>query len=99
MSDIATATSQDVERVEVGEIEPGIYRHYQGGLYRVHGIAYEETTLAPVVVYESFGDSESYPRRSFWTRSFQEFVGLVQLATGELRPRFVREHGYDNWFL
>ena len=81
------------------EIEAGIYRHYQGGLYRVHGIAYDESTLTPLVVYESFYQSESEPRRSFWTRPYTEFSDLVRHAAGEVIPRFRRETAFDRWFL
>jgi hypothetical protein len=81
------------------DIVPGVYRHYQGGLYRVHGIAYEETTLMPIVVYESFLQSETIPHHSLWTRPLREFSEVIRLATGEGTRRFIKEDAYDRWLV
>ena len=34
-------------------IEPGLYRHFKGGLYTVVGVATDSETEQPVVVYRS----------------------------------------------
>lgn len=63
------------------------------------GIAHEEATLQPVVVYEPLHESETLPRRSMWTRPLHEFTESVKNAEGVPVIRFAREVAYDHWFL
>lgn len=83
---------------------PGIYRHYKGGQYLVVGLAVEEATLNPVVIYrpkqeimpadvrEKVGMSVSY-----WTRPLESFNGdgVVPDTYGidMTVPRFTYESG------
>lgn len=76
----------------------GVYRHYKGGLYRVHTLAKLEATEEPMVVYESLEDSGEFPKGSFWVRPLKEFTQLLD-AEGEKISRFTYESAYDNWLL
>jgi hypothetical protein len=75
----------------------GIYRHYKGGLYRVHAIAYNEETLEPMVVYESMNDGDAFPQGTFWTRPLLRFTEMVTLESGEKVERFMYESSYERW--
>lgn len=68
----------------------GIYRHYKGGLYRVHALARMESTLEPAVVYESLQDSGEFPEGTIWVRPLKEFSGQLA-AEGEKISRFTYE--------
>jgi hypothetical protein len=65
-------------------IKPGIYKHYKGNLYRVHGIAKHSETLEDMVYYESLYEN---PEGKFWIRPFAMFVEDVEVD-GKLIPRF-----------
>lgn len=57
-----------------------IYRHYKGNDYEFIALAYNETTLAPVVVYRSCKDG------TYWTRPASEFFGAATVnADGTAR--------------
>ncbi len=77
----------------------GVYRHYKGGLYRVHTVAYFEATLEPVVVYESLTDSELVPKGTFWVRPLSEFTEELPKKAKERVKRFTYETAYDHWVL
>ncbi len=77
----------------------GVYRHYKGGLYRVHTVAYAEASLEPMVVYESLTDSESVPQGTFWTRPLSEFTEELPKKAKERVKRFTYETAYDAWVL
>ena len=70
------------------DIRPGMYRHYKGGMYRVHGIAYLEATLEPHVVYEMLYDAPDFPKGTIWLRPVSVFFEDVELADGAKTPRF-----------
>jgi hypothetical protein len=72
----------------------GIYRHYKGGLYKVHAIATLEATMEPVVVYESLYDSGDFPQGTFWVRPLREFTEQLD-AEGEKISRFTYEGRFD----
>lgn len=65
--------------VPLGEVpSPGERaRHYKGGLYRVLAVGRDESTLAPVVVYESLDN------HGVWVRSLKDWLTPVSGA-----PRF-----------
>lgn len=66
------------------EPQPGLYRHYKGNHYRVHGLARHSETLVPMVVYEAlYGDG------GWWVRPAVMFGETVESA-GAVVPRFVR---------
>lgn len=72
---------------EVNYREAGRYRHYKGGEYEVLGIAINEATLEPVVVYKPLGTG---PRAKFlqeygatmWTRPLANFNEQVRIESG-----------------
>ena len=73
----------------------GIYRHYKGGLYRVHTLAHMEATHEPVVVYESLQDSGEFPEGTLWVRPLREFAQQLD-AEGEKISRFTYEGQYSS---
>jgi hypothetical protein len=85
---------------------PGIYRHYKGGEYRVVGLAAEEATFTPVVIYRPNGEIMPADVKektggvlvSYWTRPLSSFNGdgAVPDAKGldMTVPRFVYVRGF-----
>ncbi|WP_415908676.1 DUF1653 domain-containing protein [Oleiharenicola sp. Vm1] len=66
------------------EPRPGLYRHYKGNPYRVHGLARHSETLEVLVVYEAL-----YGAGGTWVRPAAMFVESVETAAGRV-PRFAR---------
>ena len=65
-------------------IEPGIYRHFKGGLYEVLGIARHSETEEHLVIYRPVtGDG------TWWARPRDMFREIVPF-NGDLVPRFQR---------
>jgi hypothetical protein len=77
-------TDSDTLQNEV--LPVGIYRHYKGKDYRVHGIARHSETLELFAMYEPLYDN---PLAKFWIRPLSMFLEEVSV-NGELRPRFQR---------
>lgn len=71
-------------------IQPGVYRHYKGNLYRVHHTILNESDLEEMVLYEPLYDVPA--DKKFWTRPTKVFLELV-VYNGVEMPRFtlVRE--------
>lgn len=67
---------------EAKALQPGIYEHYKGGRYRVHGVARHSETLEEMVMYEAL-----YGEGGFWLRPLKMFLETVQTPDGA-RPRF-----------
>jgi len=65
-------------------IQPGIYKHYKGNLYRVHAIAKHSETLEDLVVYEALYENEL---SRFWVRPIEMFEGEVEID-GKKMKRF-----------
>jgi len=63
-------------------IRAGIYRHYEGGLYKVISIAKNTDTKEDMVVYKSVDDE-----RQLWVRSLESFKEKIKVE-GKLVPRF-----------
>lgn len=68
------------------DIQPGIYRHYKGGRYRVLGIARHSETEEPLVVYQAL-----YGEHGFWVRPAAMFTETVEVE-GHRVPRFAFEN-------
>ncbi|WP_256489704.1 DUF1653 domain-containing protein [Pleionea sp. CnH1-48] len=54
-------------------IEPGIYRHFKGNLYKVMGVATHSETMEQVVVYQP-----QYGERGLWVRPLSMFTERVE---------------------
>ncbi|MEH6822885.1 MAG: DUF1653 domain-containing protein [Motiliproteus sp.] len=67
-----------------GEVQPGLYRHYKGGEYRVVGIARHSETDEKLVVYQP-----QYGQGGLWVRPLAMFLESVQTEHGA-QPRFLR---------
>jgi len=63
-------------------IEPGIYRHFKGNLYRVIGMVRHSETLEELVLYQAL-----YGDMNFWVRPANMFLETVE-KDGETFPRF-----------
>ncbi len=67
-------------------MEPGLYRHYKGMDYRVHGICRHSETLETLVYYECLYDN---PDGKFWVRPLAMFQETVTI-NGVTQPRFAK---------
>lgn len=66
------------------DLEPGIYKHYKGGRYKVLDIGRNEHNLEEVVIYQPVSESEE---NDIWIRPLAEFLSTVY-HNGEEVPRF-----------
>ncbi|MDD5699904.1 MAG: DUF1653 domain-containing protein [Candidatus Nanoarchaeia archaeon] len=71
----------------MGELKPGVYKHFKGKLYRVIGTAIHSETLEEHVVYRALYDDEKFGKNCLWIRPKKMFLGLVK-ADGKEIPRF-----------
>lgn len=67
-----------------GAPEPGLYRHYKGGLYRVLGLVRHSETLDVMVLYQAL-----YGAHGCWVRPRAMFLESVPHG-GAVVPRFAR---------
>ena len=65
-------------------MQPGIYQHYKGARYRVHGLCRHSETLEELVYYECLYDN---PHGQFWVRPRAMFEGEVEVD-GVMQKRF-----------
>lgn len=63
-------------------LQPGLYRHYKGGLYNVMGTARHSETEEWLVVYQP-----QYGERGLWVRPLDMFTEQVWVE-GKSVPRF-----------
>ena len=63
-------------------IQPGRYRHFKGGEYRVLGTARHSETLEEMVVYQAL-----YGQRGIWVRPASMWCEIVD-RDGYHGPRF-----------
>lgn len=66
------------------EIQPGLWRHFKGNLYRVIGVALHSETGEEMVVYQAL-----YGQKGLWVRPASMWLETVEREryTG---PRFTR---------
>jgi len=62
----------------------GLYEHYKGKQYRVHGVVRHSETLEELVYYECLYDNDL---GKLWVRPKDMFLGDIEVK-GEMRPRF-----------
>ena len=53
-------------------VQPGLWRHFKGNLYRVHGTALHSETGEEMVVYQAL-----YGERDTWIRPYTMFASEV----------------------
>ena len=68
----------------MNDIQPGLWRHFKGNLYRVHGIALHSETGEEMVVYQAL-----YGQRSLWVRPVSMWLEQVE-RDNYSGPRFIR---------
>ncbi len=66
------------------KVNPGIYKHYKGNLYRVIGVAKHTETEEELVMYELLYKND-WSR--YAVRPIKEFLEKVKVK-GKLMPRF-----------
>jgi hypothetical protein len=66
-------------------MQPGVFKHFKGGRYRVILSAMDSETQAPMTVYVSLTNG------SVWVRPTEMFTEAVQWPDGAWRSRFVPE--------
>ena len=67
-------------------VEPGIYRHFKGNLYRVIGVALHSETLEEMVVFQALRDGGK-----LWVRPAAMWNETVE-RDGYRGPRFTKEN-------
>ena len=72
----------DCKLPSITPIDPGLYRHYKGGLYEVIDTARHSETLEPMTVYRAL-----YGEQGLWVRPAAMFAETVEVD-GTVRPRF-----------
>lgn len=65
------------------EIQPGLYRHFKGKLYRVQGMARHSETLEEMVIYRAL-----YGEGALWVRPAGMWHETV-VHEGLSQPRFI----------
>ena len=66
------------------EIQPGLWKHFKGNLYRVMYVALHSETGEEMVVYQAL-----YGQRGMWVRPASMWLEHVE-RVGYSGPRFVR---------
>ena len=68
----------------MNDIQPGLWRHFKGNLYRVIGIALHSETGEEMVVYQAL-----YGQRGLWVRPVSMWLEQVE-RDNYSGPRFTR---------
>jgi hypothetical protein len=96
LSDVDGLKTRAQEDLARSLIKLGVYRHYKGGEYILCGLSLMENDLGVLLTYWSVS------RKTFWTRTKEEFFGDAprsQIAEGPGTPRFafIREATAQEW--
>ena len=68
--------------IDASGIKPGqVWRHYKGGTYRIIATAIDESTLTPMVIYQSTVTNLEMP----WARTLANFLSTVDVKAVERR--------------
>ncbi|HFO5012955.1 TPA: DUF1653 domain-containing protein, partial [Escherichia coli] len=78
-------------RKAVDEFVPGVYKHYKGKYYLAIGLAREDHTDKPVVVYSRLYERNGFPLS---TRTLEDWNSIVSVG-GVSTPRFVYVGQYN----
>lgn len=76
-----------MDDIKLPHFRPGLYRHKKGGLYQALGLAVEESTLKPVVIYVHV-DGEDVSD-TMWTRPLASWNEIVEWPDGSHKQRFI----------
>ena len=68
------------------KIEPGLYKHFKGGVYEVLGLGHHSETMEEMVIYRH--DSQEYGKDSLWARPASMWFEHIE-RDGYSGPRFV----------
>lgn len=68
-------------KIERKRIQPGIYRHFKGGLYEVRDTVIDSESLQTMVLYRPQGSDD------WWVRPYDMFTGTVE-RDGVVYQRF-----------
>lgn len=71
-----------LEKYTMGNIKPGIYRHYKGNMHEVIGVASHSETHEPMVVYRAL-----YGEHGLWVCSAYMWDEVIEV-NGEKVKRF-----------
>lgn len=66
-------------------VKKGLYRHYKGNVYRVHGVGCHTEREEYFVVYSPTEPKTGIPE--FWLRPYDMFIETVEVG-GKTIPRF-----------
>lgn len=80
---------KDITTSPIDIIEPGIYRHYKGNLYRVLSTGRHSETHEPFVVYEAQYASKEFGDFAIWIRPVSLFLEIVE-HQGQKISRFTK---------
>jgi hypothetical protein len=72
------------EKLSSARVKPGIYLHYKGKKYKVHGMAKDSDTIRSVVVYETLYKN---PLSRYWVRDAENFLEKVEI-NGKMQTRY-----------
>ena len=92
MNDKTASNTDSTEITEpldlpAGDPQPGLYRHYKGGNYRVLGLVRHSETLEVMVLYQAL-----YGAQGLWVRPRAMFLETVQHGAATVL-RFARLAG------
>ena len=65
-------------------VSGGLYEHYKGKHYRVHGVVRHSETLEEMVHYDCLYENDL---GKVWVRPLELFMGTIEID-GKLRQRF-----------
>lgn len=92
---LLTALAYTASYSSNNEVEPGFYKHFRGGNYKVVGTArFSEDPHKEFVIYQQLYESTLMPEGgalpvgTLWARPKEMFVELVENKQGQLVPRF-----------
>ena len=72
-----------MERFNMNDFKPGIYKHFKGNYYKALYLANDSETCEKVVVYQAL-----YGEKELWVRPLKEWQEIVTLPNGEKVDRF-----------